>query len=63
MTWPMQVQRYLQDYAASDGGHLPTADVTHSQDLYAAATATGEANAGSDEHISRCFQRPELSSC
>jgi hypothetical protein len=48
-----QVQRYLQDYAASDGGHLPTADLTRSQELYAAVMATGEAEAGSDAHISK----------
>lgn len=50
----LQVQRYLQDYAASDGGHLPTADLAHSRELYAAAAAAGEADAGSDEHVSRC---------
>jgi hypothetical protein len=48
-----QVQRYLQAYAASDGGNLPTAELAHSQALYAAAKAAGKADAGSREHVSR----------
>lgn len=49
----VQVQQYLQDYAASDGGHLPAAELARSRELYAAATAAGEAHAGSDEHLSK----------
>lgn len=48
-----QVQRYLEAYAASDGGALPAAELQRSEELYAAATAAGKAGAGSDQRLSR----------
>ena len=48
-----QVQRYLEAYAASDGGALPAAELRCSQELYAAATAAVGEGAGSEQHVSR----------